>query len=173
MLTRKMSIVLMALAVLASVTMPALAQDAAQRMSGQASEAAVFSALQSKPELSQFTNALRESDMDSVLRGGGQYTIFAPTNGAFNGMPADKASTMNQNRQGIDYVLGYHIVAGKLLPQQLKYTDRLTTLSTRDVSVSMGGNDIYIDGARIIGDGIDTGNVMIYPINAVMIPPMM
>ncbi|HEY3273513.1 MAG TPA: fasciclin domain-containing protein [Methanocella sp.] len=168
-----MSIVLMALAVLASVAMPVFAQDAAQRMSGPASEAAVFSALQPKPELSQFTNALRESDMDSVLRSGGQYTIFAPTNDAFGRMPANKASTMNQNKQGIDYVLGYHIVGGKILPQQLKYTDSLTTLSTMDVPVSMGGNDIYIDGARISGDGIDTGNVMIYPISAVMVPPRM
>jgi transforming growth factor-beta-induced protein len=173
MLRRKMSIVLVALAVLASITIPAFAQDAAQRMSGQASEAAVISTLQSRPELSQFTNALKASDLDTVLRSGGQYTIFAPTNDAFSRMPADKASTMNQNKQGIDYVLGYHIVGGKLTPQQLKYTDSLTTLSTMDVRVSMGGNDIFVDGARIIGDGIDTGNVMIYPINAVMIPPRM
>jgi uncharacterized surface protein with fasciclin (FAS1) repeats len=80
---------------------------------------------------------------------------------------------MNQNQQGMDYVLGYHIATGKLTPQQLKSTGSLDTLIDRSVPVSMAGNQIMVDGARIIGDGRDAGNVMIYPINTVMVPPML
>ncbi len=86
-------------------------------------------------------------------------------------MPASKASIMNQNTQGLDYVLKYHIVSGKLTPQQLKSASTLTTLNTRTVQASMAGNDIMVDGARVIGDGRDTGNVMIYTIDTVMVPP--
>jgi uncharacterized surface protein with fasciclin (FAS1) repeats len=58
-----------------------------------------------------------------------------------------------------------------MTPQELQYSTTLTTLNTRRVPVSMGGNDIYVDGARITGSSIDTGNVVIYPINNVMVPP--
>jgi uncharacterized surface protein with fasciclin (FAS1) repeats len=169
-----MLIVLVALAVLASVAMPAFAQGMAQKgMSGQASQNKIISALQSKSDLSQFTNALEQTGLDKTLSSGGKYTVFAPTNNAFSQMPANKASIMNQNKQGMEYVLKYHVVKGKMLPQQLKTTSTLMTLNNRNVPVSMAGNQIMVDGARITGEGIDTGNVMIYPINAVMIPPML
>jgi uncharacterized surface protein with fasciclin (FAS1) repeats len=171
---RKTLIVLMALAVLASVAMPAFAQGIAQQKApAQASKDPVISALQSKPDLSQFMKALRESDMDSVLNSGEKYTVFAPVNDAFSRMPSDKASIMDQNKQGRDYVLEYHVVEGILTPQQLKSANTLTTLNTRDVPIYRAGNDIMVDGARIIGQGIDAGNVVIYPVNAVMIPPML
>lgn len=168
----KMLIALMALAVLISLAMPAFAQGTTQTgMSGQAGGNNVISALQSKPEFSQFVNGLKQTGLDKTLSSGGEYTVFAPTNEAFSRMPANKASIMNQNTQGLDYVLKYHIVSGKLTPQQLKSAGTLTTLNTRTVQTSMAGNEIMVDGARVIGNGMETGNVMIYPIDTLMVPP--
>jgi uncharacterized surface protein with fasciclin (FAS1) repeats len=167
---RKMLIVLMALAVLTTVALPAAAQTATRTgMPGQAPM--MISALQSRPELSQFTNALAQSDLYNIINRGGEYTIFAPTDDAFGRLPQERANVMRQSKYGMDYILGYHVVRDKMSPQLLRITDSLMTLDGSPVSVSMAGNDIMVDGARIIGNGFDTGNVVIYPVNTVMIPP--
>jgi hypothetical protein len=69
----KMLIALMAAAILASVAMPAFAQGAVQTgMAGQSSQNNVISALQPKPDLSQFASDLQKTGLDRTLSSGGQ-----------------------------------------------------------------------------------------------------
>ncbi len=179
---RKVVIIVLALALIAAMAAPALmatprpasaAPMAASPTAKPVVQSNIVSALQSRSDLSTFAGDINKVGLANTLNSGGPYTIFAPTNDAFGKLPSVKASVVNQDNANLGYTLKYHVVNGKYTEAQLKSLNYLMTTNDRAVPVSMAGNNIMVDGARITGPGIDLGNSIIYPVDSVMVPPML
>ena len=81
--------------------------------------------------------AVKAAGLVDTLEGPGPFTVFAPTNEAFNKLPADAVASLlkPENKTALTKVLTYHVVAGKLsagdLRKQIKAghgTAQLTTI---------------------------------------------
>jgi uncharacterized surface protein with fasciclin (FAS1) repeats len=66
--------------------------------------------------------AVKAADLVSALSNEGPFTVFAPTNNAFNALPAGTVDTLlkPENRETLTKVLTYHVVPGRLTSSDVK-----------------------------------------------------
>jgi uncharacterized surface protein with fasciclin (FAS1) repeats len=101
--------------------------------------------------------AVKAAGLVDTLKGKGPFTVFAPTNDAFNKLPAGTVDTLlkPENKKKLTQVLTYHVVAGNLdsaaLAKKIKAGNGKATLKTVEgdkLMVSMDGNDIVVTDAK-------------------------
>ena len=97
--------------------------------------------------------AVKAAGLVDTLQGPGPFTVFAPTNKAFQKLPAGTVDTLlkPENKATLTKVLTYHVVPGRLssvdLKKQIKMgkgTATLTTVSGGTLWAMMQGNDIVL-----------------------------
>ena len=91
---------------------PAMEQEAAPATDGTVVEVA-----QGNPEFSTLVEAVTAADLAGTLNGAGPFTVFAPTNAAFDKIPeADlQALLQPEQREALQGVLTYHVVPGRIM----------------------------------------------------------
>ncbi len=118
--------------------------------------------------------ALQAADLVGALSGEGPFTVFAPTNDAFGGLPAGTVETLLQpeNKGQLTAVLTYHVVAGELFAEGTpEGTYELETLQGDTVEVIVDSHGaVTVDGANVITADIDASNGVIHVIDAVILP---
>ncbi len=120
------------------------------------------------PALSTLVSAVEAADLDGVLDGEGDFTVFAPTNDAF----AQLASLPEGD--ALVEVLKYHVVGQKLLANDLRQLHEVTTLQGQDVSIFYSGGKIFLNGHEIrvkVAD-LEATNGVVHVITGVLIPPV-
>lgn len=101
--------------------------------------------------------AVQAAGLAETLSGAGPFTVFAPTNAAFERLPAGTVPTLLQqeNRAMLQAVLTYHVVPGRLTAADLMRqiqdgggTARLTTVQGGTLTARMSGNSVTLTDAR-------------------------
>jgi transforming growth factor-beta-induced protein len=116
--------------------------------------------------------ALQAANLTDALSGPGPFTVFAPTNDAFDKLPAGTVSTLLQDPGGqLTQILLYHVVAGEYSASALMNQTNLTTLQGSDLSITVVNGTVNVDGATVIIADIECSNGVIHAIDSVMIPP--
>lgn len=120
------------------------------------------------------TSLIKTAGLADILQQPGPYTVFAPTNEAFAGLPAGTLQQLQQpeNRELLIKILRYHVVPGQLTANQLS-SGELKTVENSPVNIKVdsANNQITVNEARVIQPNIQASNGVIYPINQVLIPP--
>ncbi len=128
--------------------------------------------------------AVRAAGLVDTLSGPGPFTVFAPTNAAFDRLPAGTVDALLQpaNRSTLTSVLTYHIVAGRLsaanLVQRVRAGNGRATLTTAEgeaLSVTQSGNDIVLtdargDMSRVTIANVVQSNGVIHVVDTVLLP---
>ncbi len=118
-----------------------------------------------------FTRLLDGSSLETMLRSGVSYTLFAPADIAFAYIPPE---TLNQllkaERLGIlGNLLSYHALRGKFMIAELRNLSRAKTVFGDDLIVD-GGPDLRIEGARLLQTDIEASNGVIHAIDRLLLP---
>jgi transforming growth factor-beta-induced protein len=113
--------------------------------------------------------ALEAADLVATLQEAGPYTVFAPTDEAFNALPEGTVEGLLQDIPALTEVLTYHVVPDRYTVQDLIDMGTVTTVSGQDLTVSLTDGNVTVDGAQIIG-GMEAGNGVVYYIDAVLTP---
>lgn len=94
--------------------------------------------------------AVKAGGLVETLKGAGPFTVFAPTNAAFEKLPAGTVNTLVQpeNKQKLTTILTYHVVPGRLLAADLKDGQTLTTVEGETLMVHRNGNSVMIHDAK-------------------------
>lgn len=121
--------------------------------------------------------ALRASGLTEQASGTGPYTVFAPTNDAFNQLPAGTLDQLLKpaGKQQLIKLLAYHVVKGKYTADQLQDGQKLKTVTGATLTVGKQGDTITItDGqggtATINRADIEATNGMIHSVDTVLMP---
>jgi uncharacterized surface protein with fasciclin (FAS1) repeats len=128
--------------------------------------------------------AVKAADLVETLMSAGPFTVFAPTNDAFENLPAGTVETLlkPENKAMLTKVLTYHVVAGKLTSTELakkikagKGTATLTTVSGGKLMVMMNGSNFMIkdengNTANITVSNINQSNGVIHVIDSIVMP---
>ena len=151
---------------------------AAQHPSGPASVAGmaqdpVATAASNNPMLSTLTSALSGKLNPNVnlvdTLNSGQYTVFAPTNAAFDKLPPSTIDELKTNAEMLKSILTYHVVQGQASPDMVDGAHK--TLQGADVKVTGQGDGLKVDDAGLVCGGINTANATVYMIDTVLTPP--
>lgn len=124
----------------------------------------------SNPDFSTLVAALQAANLDSVLAGPGPFTVFAPTNAAFEKLPAGTVEALLEDIDQLTQVLTYHVVDGQVLSSQVVNLDSATTLQGGSVDISTRGNSVMINDATVVTADIQTSNGVIHVIDTVLLP---
>lgn len=128
--------------------------------------------------------AVKAAGLVDTLEGPGPFTVFAPTNEAFDKLPAGTVDTLlkPENKATLTKILTYHVVAGKLTTKDLKKLIKqgggkaeLKTVSGGALTATMqGGKYMLTDEkggmATITIPNVIQSNGVIQVINAVLMP---
>lgn len=122
-------------------------------------------------DFSTLLTALQAADLVDTLKSG-QYTVFAPTNEAFNKLPSDVLAGVLNDSDMLKSVLLYHVVSGKVNAKQIMNLKNVKSAQGATLSVKMSGSKVMINGANVIAADIPACNGVIHVIDTVLMPPM-
>lgn len=124
------------------------------------------------PELTRFTQALRQGGTYETLNGTETYTVFAPDDAAFDAVPPLTLSRLLFDRDALAAVANYHVVDGRWLSSDIARKSSIATRSGAPLPVTvLPGGGLQVDDARVMRPDIVATNGVIHVIDAVMIPP--
>jgi uncharacterized surface protein with fasciclin (FAS1) repeats len=133
----------------------------------------VATAASNNPLLSTLTAALSGKLNPNVnlvdTLNSGQYTVFAPTNAAFDKLPASTIDELKTNADMLKSILTYHVVQEQQSPSTVDGTHK--TLQGADVKVAGQGNGLKVNDAGLVCGGVHTANATVYMIDTVLMPP--
>jgi len=114
--------------------------------------------------------AVEAAGLTETLSGEGPFTVFAPTDDAFTGLPEGTVAILLQDPQGdLKDILLYHVVSGELMAADVaSQPDAMTLLGKRLRFDTTDG--VMVDGAEVITADIVCSNGVIHVIDAVMLP---
>jgi len=99
----------------------------------------------------------------------GQFTVFAPVDDAFAKIPAATIDGLKTDSKTLTSILTYHVVPGQLAPSQIDGTH--ATAEGATVKVTGSGDNMMVNGAKVICGGVKTANATVYLIDTVLMPP--
>ncbi|MGZ5178910.1 MAG: fasciclin domain-containing protein [Ramlibacter sp.] len=128
--------------------------------------------------------AVKAAGLVETLQGPGPFTVFAPTNTAFDALPAGTVPTLlkPENKDTLAKVLTYHVVPGRLDANALAGQIRagggkamLRTVEGEPLVASMQGSDIVVTDAkggtaRVTTSDVYQSNGVIHVVDKVLLP---
>jgi uncharacterized surface protein with fasciclin (FAS1) repeats len=107
--------------------------------------------------------------LQDMLRGDGDFTLFAPTDAAFNELPDGALASLEQSPEELRDLLEYHILeVGRELAQLAN--GKLRTLQGTLLTASVTDDGVNLDHANTCGYAISCTNGVVHPINRVLMP---
>jgi transforming growth factor-beta-induced protein len=114
--------------------------------------------------------ALELTKLDATVSGDGPFTVFAPTDGAFDALPDDVLEDLFANPDELANILLYHVVPGALFAEDVVAADELTT--ALGPSITVQGEALTLnENVNLIITDIAASNGVIHVIDAVLLPP--
>jgi uncharacterized surface protein with fasciclin (FAS1) repeats len=119
-----------------------------------------------------FGKAIERAGMSETLRGTGPFTIFAPTDAAFDKLPAGRLETLfkPENKEELVSLLNYHVVAGRKLVADIGKWETAKTVNGQSAPIKMTDDKVSIDGALVTSADIGSSNGVIHGIDKVNVP---
>ncbi len=117
--------------------------------------------------------ALKAAELDTVLGTKGSYTIFAPTDEAFQKLPEGTLDKLllPENKEKLRSLLLYHVVPGNVMSTDLKDMDVKTMNGEKiEVDVDDNGKDIEINDSKVFSADVVAGNGVMHSIGEVLVP---
>ena len=118
-----------------------------------------------------FTQLVRGSRLEKRLRSESPFTLFAPLDFAFTGLPADTLKWLlePQNEARLTEITCYHAIRGRLDCKQLKQIKTAPTEQGQDLRIDLR-QTILIDSARIVLKDVAATNGIIHGIDSLLLP---
>ena len=113
---------------------------------------------------------LQATGLDEVLSGAGPYTVFAPTDEAFEELPGWLVNFLVNNPAYLKAVLLYHVVPGDLDASEVLSQGTLTTAQGWSVKAREKDGEVFIKKSKVIAPNIGAENGTIHVIDRVLIP---
>jgi uncharacterized surface protein with fasciclin (FAS1) repeats len=124
------------------------------------------------PDHTTLVAALQAASYVDALSNVGPFTVFAPTNAAFDLLPPGTVDDLvkPENQRKLRDILEYHVLLGVYKPEDFVNGRNLGTADGRNVTVAVAEDGtVTINGAKIIGT-VPASNGIIHVIDQVLIP---
>ncbi|TVO77934.1 MAG: fasciclin domain-containing protein [Sedimenticola selenatireducens] len=113
--------------------------------------------------------AVKQAGLVETLKGEGPFTVFAPTDEAFEKIPAETLNALLADKKALTNVLTYHVVAGKVMAADVVQLASAETVQGQSVRIN-SSNGVMVDNAKVVMTDIETSNGVIHVIDSVILP---
>ncbi len=114
--------------------------------------------------------ALKLTGLDKTLSGKGLYTLFAPSDAAFNKFPKATLNELLGNKILLTKILLYHVVPGKLSSEDLIKAKKIKTAEGSEISITNLKNVLRVNKSRMAKSSVEASNGEIYVIGLLLVP---
>lgn len=114
--------------------------------------------------------AVLAANLQGTLSGTGPFTVFAPTDDAFDALPAGTVEALLADIPALTNILTYHAVAGTALSSDLSNGQMIMTIQGQDVTVTIDNGNVFINNAQVTVADIIATNGVVHVIDAVLLP---
>ncbi len=136
----------------------------------------VLAVAEAEGDLGTFLTAIDSAGMMEDLHGEGPFTVFAPTDDAFDKYLESSGMTQEEALAGgemLQSIIGYHLVS-MMEDSAMVMTmdgDSLTTVGGAPLEVTVDGEMVMVGGATVLRYDIEASNGVIHVIDTVLTPP--
>ena len=118
--------------------------------------------------------ALQAADLVDTLKGPGPFTVFAPTDEAFNNLPPGALEVLLKpvNKEQLRSVLTYHVVPGRVTAKDVRKLTSAKTVNGQQVRISVLKGAVRLNDAQITRTDVMAANGVIHVVDRVILPPM-
>jgi transforming growth factor-beta-induced protein len=160
---RKVTIIMLLLAVVAFTTVPAVAQD---------NEIDIVEIAVADGRFTTLVAAVQAAGLVETLQSEGPFTVFAPTDDAFAALPAGTVEALLEDIPTLTDILLYHVVAGAVNAETVVGLDSAPTVQGSDISIEVRDGAVFLnDTVQVIITDIVASNGIIHVIDSVLLPP--
>ncbi len=131
----------------------------------------VMKVLSQKGHFKTLVKALKVAGLDDTLDGTGPFTVFAPTDAAFDRLPKGALEELLNDPEKLKSVLLFHVVSAKLSMNELERDNMLDTANGAKLPVTTHSGRVYVGRARVIRKPATAENGIVYAISEVLMPP--
>ncbi|WP_299210193.1 fasciclin domain-containing protein [uncultured Dokdonia sp.] len=123
------------------------------------------------PDHTTLVAAVQAASLENALVNAGPLMVFAPTNEAFDALPAGTVEDLlkPENKEKLATLLKHHVTAGNYDKNFLKKFKKLGQADDTNAIVEVKGDDVYVGGAKIIAS-IKAGNGIVHVVDKVILP---
>lgn len=123
------------------------------------------------PDFSTLVAAVQAAGLAETLSGAGPFTVFAPTNAAFEALPVGvlDALLLPENKETLAKILTYHVVPAAVMAADVTTGD-VATVEGQNVTLSTA-DGVTVNGANVVQADVAASNGVIHVIDAVILPP--
>ena len=115
--------------------------------------------------------AVKAADLVRALSNAGPFTVFAPTNAAFDKLPAGTVEGLlkPEKKGDLQNILGYHTYVGNLKIEYMQDAQEFDMVYGGKVKITKKGDKTFVNGSEILAT-IPTSNGIIHVIGDVLLP---
>lgn len=116
--------------------------------------------------------AVKAAGLVDALSNAGPFTVFAPTNAAFDKLPAGTVDGLLKpdKKDALTDILGYHTYVGSLKAEYLQDGQTFEEVNGGKITITKKDGKTFVNGNAEIIASIPTSNGVIHVINEVLIP---
>ena len=126
--------------------------------------------------MNKLAEAVKAAGLVDTLKGPGPFTVFAPTDEAFNQVPKAAIDMLMKDPMKLKDLLTYHVVEGKMMAADLKEHEYLQALNGGELRIDAKSwhlhRNIKVNDANIIKADLVVDNGVCHAIDKVMMPKM-
>jgi uncharacterized surface protein with fasciclin (FAS1) repeats len=116
--------------------------------------------------------AIKAAGLVDTLKGTGPFTVFAPTDAAFEQLPKGTLESLlePENKQKLVNILTLHVVPGRLIATDVSSRPRAGTVQGTDILFAVTPGGVKVDRAGVVKADVYAANGVIHVIDRVLLP---
>jgi uncharacterized surface protein with fasciclin (FAS1) repeats len=126
--------------------------------------------LAQRADLSTLNTLVLQAGLADTLRSAGPFTLFAPNNDAFKGVPAKTLAELAADKAKLAAVLNFHVLPGKAAAADVKNGNQ-KTVNGATLALSKAGSTVTVEDAVVLEADVAVSNGVVHVVDRVLMPP--
>ncbi len=124
------------------------------------------------PDHTTLVAAVKAAELVDALSNAGPFTVFAPTNAAFDKLPAGTVDGLLQpdKKDALIDILQYHVTVGVYKTENMSDGQVIGQVNGGNITITKSGEDYIINGKAKIVATVTASNGVVYVIDEVLLP---
>ncbi len=117
--------------------------------------------------------AIKQAELVNALSNAGPFTVFAPTNAAFDKIPKETLENLmkDENKEQLQDILQYHVYVGTLKTEMMEDGQTLNQVNGANITITKKDGKIIVNNSATVIASIPAANGIIHVIDGVLLPP--
>ncbi len=125
------------------------------------------------PDHSTLVAAVKQAGLVDALSNQGPFTVFAPTNAAFDKLPKGTVEDLlkPENKEKLIDILQYHVYVGNLKTDYMQDGQTYNQVNSGNITINKKDGKVVVNNSAVIIASIPASNGIIHVIDGVLLPP--